>query len=159
MPYKKFQCKAFHMFGHFTSLFYQKNQAPFKSRKPKVHQLQVGTVYAKESAICAQSEDDSSSKDSFGLQIKVKCTQTNLQRIPRPTHLITNLAYRLMSHHTRNLHLRARLDTCTDVNIMPASVYRLVFKDQDMKKLVLSNLEIEIIQLTLLRLLVLVNFT
>ena len=55
---------------------------------------------------------------------------------------ITNLTYRLKSHHTRNLCLRARLDTCADVNIMPASVYRLVFKDADMKKLGPSKLEI-----------------
>ena len=141
-PAKKFQCETCHKFGHFTSLCYQKKQAPFKLRKPKAHQLQAGAVYAKESAICGQSEDDSSSEDSFCLQGKVKCTQANLQRIPRPTHFITNLAYRLKSHHTRNLYLRARLDTCADVNIMPASMYRLVFKNPDMKKLAPSKLEI-----------------
>ena len=81
--------------------------------------------------ICGQSEDDSSSKDSFCLQVKVKCKQANLQRIPSPTHLITNLAYILKPHHTRNFYLRTRLDTCADVNIMPASVYRLVFQDAD----------------------------
>ena len=70
-PAKRFQCKACHKFGHFTSLCYQKKQAPFKSRKPKVHQLQAGSVYAKDSANCGQSEDDSSSKDSFCLQVKV----------------------------------------------------------------------------------------
>ena len=31
-PAKKFQCKACHKFGYFTSLCYQKKQAPFKSR-------------------------------------------------------------------------------------------------------------------------------
>ena len=72
----------------------------------------------------------------------MKCTQANIQRNPRPTHLITNLAYRLKSHHTRNLYLRARLDTCVDVNIMPASVYRLVSQDSELKKLALSSLEV-----------------
>ena len=38
-PAKKFQCKACHKFGYFTSLCYQKKQAPFKSRIPKAHQL------------------------------------------------------------------------------------------------------------------------
>ena len=76
------------------------------------------------------------------MQVKVQCTQANLQKIPKPAHLITNLAYRLKSQHTRNLYLRARLDTCTDVNIMPASVYRLVFKDPEMKNLAPSSLEI-----------------
>ena len=99
-------------------------------------------MYAKDSAICGQSEDDISSKDSICLQVKVKCTQANLQRILRPTLLITNLAYRLKSHNTRNLYLRARLDTCADVIIMPASMYRLAFKDSEMKKLAPGSLEI-----------------
>ena len=141
-PAKMFQCKACHKFGHFTRFCYQKKQAPFKSRKPKAHQLQARVVYAKESVICSQSEDYSSIEDSFCLQIKVQHTQANLQKIPKPAHLITNLAYRLKSHHTRNFYLRARLDTCTDVNIMPANVYRLVFKDPEMKKLATSSLEI-----------------
>ena len=34
------------------------------------------------------------------------------------------------------------MDTCADVNIMPASVYRLMFKDPEMKKLAPSELEI-----------------
>ena len=38
--------------------------------------------------------------------------------------------------------MSARLDTCADVNIMPASIYRLMFKDAEMKKLVPSELEI-----------------
>ena len=39
-------------------------------------------------------------------------------------------------------YLRARLDTCADVNLMPASVYKLMFKDPNMQKLTPSNLEI-----------------
>ena len=34
------------------------------------------------------------------------------------------------------------MDTCIDVNIMPASVYNLVFNDPELKKLAPSNLEI-----------------
>ena len=40
------------------------------------------------------------------------------------------------------MYLRARPDTCVDVNIIPASVYRLVFQDPEMKKLAPSSLEI-----------------
>ena len=53
-----------------------------------------------------------------------------------------NLAYRLKPHHTRNLYLRARLDTCADVNLMPASMYQLVFDDTKMQKLAPSNLQV-----------------
>ena len=72
----------------------------------------------------------------------MNCTHANLQRILRPTHLITNLAYRLKPHNTRNFYLRAKLDTCVDINIMPTSVYRLVFQDPSMKKLAPNSLEI-----------------
>ena len=107
-----------------------------------MHQLQGGTVYAKDSAICGQSEDDSSSEDSFCLQVEIKHKQADLQKIPRSTHLITNLAYRLKPDHTRNLCLRARHDTCAYVNLMPVSIYKLVFQDPSMKKLAPSNLEV-----------------
>ena len=116
---KKYKCKAFHKFGHFTSMCFQKKQAKFKPRRPKVHQLQVGAVYVKGSVSYDHSYEDSTSEDSFCLQVKMKCKQDKEQKVPRPTHLITNLAYRLKPDHTRNLYLRARLDTCADVNLMP----------------------------------------
>ena len=56
--------------------------------------------------------------------------------------MITNLPYRLKQHENRNLYLRARLDTCTDVNIMPASVYKLVFHDPNLEKLTPNKLQI-----------------
>ena len=61
---------------------------------------------------------------------------------PTPHHLITNLGYKLKPHHKRNQYLRARPDTCADVNIMPVSIYKLVFQDPDCKKLAPSKLEI-----------------
>ena len=144
IPAKKFQCKACHKFGHFTSLCYQKKQASFKSRRPKVHQLQSGTVYMQERVICGHSEGYSSSNDSLCLQIKVQCTQASLKKIPTTTHLITNLAYRLKPNHTRNQYLRARLDSCTDVNIMSASVYSLVSTDPELRKLTLAIWRLEL---------------
>ena len=58
------------------------------------------------------------------------------------SHLITNLAYKIKPPQTRNQYLTARLDTCANVNIMPASIYKLVFNDPELKKLAPSNLEI-----------------
>ena len=56
---------------------------------------------------------------------------------------MANLAYHLQEHHKRNQYLRARLDTCTDVNLMPMVVYCFMFKDPGLKKLTPSNMEIE----------------
>ena len=141
-PAKKYQCKACHKFGHFTSMCYQKKQAPSKHRKPKVHQLQAGRRHVHGSASYYHSDDDSTSEESFCLQIKIKWKQAKENRVPKATHLITNLAYRLQPYHHRNMYLRARLDTCTDVNLMPASVYQLVFRDPKMQKLTPSNLQV-----------------
>ena len=85
--------------------------------------LQLGAVYAFDKSTCGHSDDFSSRDESFTLQVKI------CKKIPTPSHLITNLAYNLKPHQTRNQYLRARLDTCVDVNIMPASVYKLVFND------------------------------
>ena len=102
----------------------------------------VGAVYACDKSICSHPEDLSSSNDSFCLQVKIQHTKADFKKIPILSHLITNLVYRLKPHHTRNQYLRARLDTCTDVNMMPASVYKLVCKDPDLKMLAPSTLEI-----------------
>ena len=102
----------------------------------------VGAICACDKSICSQSEDVSSSDESFGLQVKIQQTQAECKKIPTPSHLITNLACRLKPHHTRNQYLRARLDTYADVNIMPASVHKLVFSNPDLKKLAPSTLEI-----------------
>ena len=51
-PAKKFQCKACHKFGHYTSLCFQKTQqkqANYKHRKPTVHQLKAGTIHVHDS--------------------------------------------------------------------------------------------------------------
>ena len=144
MSSQEIPVKACHKICHFTSLCYQKNQqkqAPYKSRKPKAHQLKAGILYVQDNSISHQSED-SCSDDSFCLQLKIQCTQASMKKVPTPAHLIANLAYQLKSHHNRNFYFRARLDTCTDVNIMPASVYRLMFKDPEMKKLSQSELKI-----------------
>ena len=44
---------------------------------------------------------------------------------------------------TINLYLQARLDTCAGINIMPASLYKLVFWDPNLEKLIPNNLPID----------------
>ena len=58
------------------------------------------------------------------------------------THLITNIDYQLKQHHTRNQYLKARIDTGAKINLMPVSVYRLIYHDQDLKKLAPCKLKI-----------------
>ena len=104
--------------------------------------LHVGAVYACDTSICGYREDFSSSDESFCLQVKIQCTHTECKKIPTPSFLITNLDYKLKPHQTRKQYLRARFDTCTDVNIISANVYKLVFNDPELTKLAPSTKEI-----------------
>ena len=94
-----------------------------------------------DSFVCSHSEE-SSSDESFCLQLQVQRNQVEGKKIPKPVYLITNLAYQLKPHHSKNMYLKARLDTCPDVNIMPASVYHLIFKDPEMKKITSCKMQI-----------------
>ena len=139
-PAKKFQSKVCHKFGHYTSLCFQKTQqkqSNYKHRKPTVHHLKAGTIHVHDS-----NEEVDSSDDSFCLQQKIQHAQAHHKKTHKPACLITNLAYRLKQHENRNLYLRARLDTCADVNKMPASVYKLVFRDLNLEKLAPNKMQI-----------------
>ena len=112
-------------------------QSSYKHRKPTAHQLKAGTIHAHDSNGEADSSDD-----SFCLQIKVQHAQPHHKKTQKPACLITSLAYRLKQHENRNLYLRARLDACADVNIMPASVYKLVFRYANLEKLAPNKMQI-----------------
>ena len=125
---------------HFTSQCFQRKQySQYKYRRPKAHQIQTDEIYDSPDSY---SSEVSSSKDTFCLQVKIKQQQDGVQKVSRPTHLITNISYCLKQHHTRNQYLRARIDTCMDMNIMPVSVYRLIYCDHDLKKLTPSRLKL-----------------
>ena len=139
-PAKKYQCKACLKFGHFTSQCFQRKQhLQHKFRQPKAHQIQVDDLYYNPDSY---PSDVSSSKDSFCLQVKIRRQPNGTQKIPNHTHLITNIAYRLKQHHTRNQYLSARIDTGAEVNFMPVSLYRLIYHDRDLEKLTACRLKI-----------------
>ena len=99
--------------------------------------MTVGTIHAHDSAV-----EEDRSDESFYLQLKIQHAQANNKSTQRPACLVTHLAYRLKQQENRNLYLRAHLDTCVDVNIMLASVYKLVFRDPSLERLVPNKLQI-----------------
>ena len=132
-PAKKYQCKVCHKFGHFTGQCFQKKHYPqHRVRQSKAHQIQVDESH---NHLENYSSDVSLSEDSFCLQVRVRKWTKGTQKLPNATRLITNIAYRLKPHHTRNQYLRARIDTGAEVNLMPISVYRLIHHNCDLKKL------------------------
>ena len=139
-PASRYQCKNCHKFGHFSSLCYKKKESECKreSGKPRSHQLMVGRASAQD-PLCGQSDASfSSSDDSFCLQKQIKSTQAET-KLPAPQHLTTNFIYKLNPQKKKIKYLRARIDTCAEANILPLSVYNLIFKDPDCKQLAPST--------------------
>ena len=94
-PAKKYQEKVCNKYSHLSSLCYQKKtEVYYKSscRNSKVHQLHVGPMYVQDSSNYSYSED-SSSDESFCLQLQIQSNHPEGKQIPKPIHLITNLAY------------------------------------------------------------------
>ena len=89
-------------------------------------------------------DEDPYSDDSFVLyQMRAKINMsTTQQRVPKKTHLIANLPYRLKQYQTYHKYLRVRLDTCTDVNIMPKSVYQMMFNDPEVQQLAPNDISL-----------------
>ena len=61
-------------------------------------------------SICGQSDNLSSSEDSFCLQLQLQSTQVQT-KIPALQHLITNLAYKLKPHHKKTQYLSVKIRT------------------------------------------------
>ena len=95
--------------------------------------------YSAEGPLYDQADTSlTSSEDSFCLQMQLKPMQVEKQ-CSDVQHLVTNLEYKLKPHRRRTKFLRARLDTCSNVNVMPVSVYHLIYKNSDCTKLAPSN--------------------
>ena len=62
--------------------------------------------------------------------------------VPVPRHLVTNLEFKVKPHKRKTKFLRARVDTCADVNLMPVSIYKKLFKDKDCIQIATSNLQL-----------------
>ena len=60
------------------------------------------------------------------------------------TCLYANIPYRLQPYHKHNKYLCVQLDTCADVNLMPESVYKLVFNDPQTAKLVKNDIDLTV---------------
>ena len=87
---------------------------------------------------------DPYSDDSFVLyQMKAKINMsTTQQKVPEKTYLIANLPYRPKQYQTHHKYLKVWLDTCADVNIMPKSVYQMMFNDPKVQQLAPNDISL-----------------
>ena len=131
-PASRYKCKNCHKVGHFSSLCFKKKESEYKRepKQPRAHQLMVGRTSAQSSSYEQSDTCLRLCDDSFCLQMKVKSTQAET-KMQEPQHLFTNLAHKLKPQKKKIKNLRARIYTCTMANILPLSVYKLIFKDTD----------------------------
>ena len=96
--------------------------------------------YSAQSPLCDQADTSvsSSEEDSFCLQMQIKSPQAE-NKSSESQHLVTNLEYKLKPHRRRTKFLRARIDTCSNINVMSVNVYHLIYNDPDCTKLAPSN--------------------
>ena len=59
-------------------------------------------------------------------------------------HLYANIPYQPKPYHKHNKYLHVQLDTCTNVNLMPESIYKLVFNDLQTAKLAKNNIDLTV---------------
>ena len=123
----KHQCNICKKIGHFSSLCYQKKDK-YNHKKtygsPKAHQMKLGPMYTKDPL-------SSQSCYSFCLQLKVQSSNQAETTCVVPQHLVTNLEYVLEPHKKMTKFLRARIDTYTNVSILPITIYKVLYKDPD----------------------------
>ena len=136
-PASRHRCKHCSKIGHFSHLCFRKKQeGTYKKnpRNPMAHQLQIGRYFAQDSLDNQEDTDVSESEDSFCLQMQMKKSQAD-QESCDTQHLETNLHYKVKPYGKKTRILRAKVDTCSNTNIMPASIYKIIYNDPDCIKL------------------------
>ena len=72
------------------------------------------------------------------MKVQPPCDET-VTKFTAPQHLVTNLEIKLKPHKYKTKFLRARIDTCANVNVIPINLYKLLYKDPDCVKLAPSS--------------------
>ena len=116
--------------------FRMKQESTYKKnpRNPKTYQLQSGGYATVGSLYKQEDTDDSESEDSFCLQMQIMKLQADQERC-HPQHLATNLHYKVKPYGKITKILRAKIDTCLNTNVMPASIYKILYNDPECIKL------------------------
>ena len=100
-------------------------------RNPKAYQLKIGRYSTEDSMYKQDDTDVNESKDSFSLQMQIKKPQAD-QGSCETQHLATNLKYKVKAHGKKIKFLTARIDTCSNENVM---LYKILHNDPNCTKL------------------------
>ena len=117
--------------------------------KPKqAHQIIVPDQSNDQYKSTDKSDDDDDDDFMIAFQLHAQpqknvdsqnATTSNTQKF-----LYTNILYRLQPYHKHNKYLCVHLDTCADVNLMPKSIYKLVFNDPHTSKVTMNGIDLAV---------------
>ena len=105
-----------------------------KSKKPKGIPTTWWRVLHSRFLYKQEDTDESESKDSFCLQMQIMKLQA-YQESCDTQHLATNLHYKVKPYGKKTKLLRAKIDMCSNTNVMPASIYKILYNDPECIKL------------------------
>ena len=121
-PTSRQQCKHCNKIGHFSHICFKKKQESIYKKgsgNPKAYQLKIGRYSTEDFLYKQDGTDVSKSEDSFCLQMQIKKPQAD-QESCETQHLVTNLHHKVKPHGKRTKFLIARIDTCSNTNVMLA---------------------------------------
>ena len=130
----------------FTKNAHLQPQHYHKGKPKQAHQIIVPAHSTKQYQNTCECDNDDDVMIAFQLHAQPKESVHN-QRVTTgciQKCLYANIPYRLQPYHKHNKYLPVQLDTCADVNLMPESVYKLVFNDPQTSKLVKNDIDLTV---------------
>ena len=125
----------------------QKQAQHYQKGKPKqAHQIVVPEHSTKQYKNTHECDNDDGFMIAFQLCAQPQKNVHNQKVTTGYTQkcLYANISYRLQPYHKHNNYLCVQHDTCADVNLMPESVYKLVFNDSQTTKLVKNDIDLTV---------------
>ena len=150
-PAKKYQCKHCTKIGHFTKISFPKNahlqpQHYHKDKPKQAHQIIVPQHSTKQYKNTHKCDNDDDVMIAFQLRAQPQKNVHNQKVTTGYTQkcLYANIAYTFQSYHKHSKYLHVQLDTCADVNLMPESIYKLVFNNLHTCKLAKNDIDLTV---------------
>ena len=130
----------------FTKNAHQQPQHYQKGKPKQAHQIVVPEHSTKQYKNMHDCDNDDDFMAAFQLQAQPQNNVHNQKVTTGYTQKCwyANIPYRLQPHHKHNKYLCVQLDTCADVNLMPKSVYKIVFNDPHTAKLVKNDIDLTV---------------
>ena len=130
----------------FTKNAHLQPQHYHKGKPKQAHQIIVPEHSTKQYQNTHKCDNDDDFMIAFQLRAQPQKNICNQKVTAGYTqkHLYANIPYRLQPYHKHNKYLCVQFDTCTGVNLMPESVYKLVFNDPQTSNLAKNDIDLTV---------------